>query len=365
LSTGRFSAFSLDLEALAHFFVEPWRKLVPKIDLRTGARIKSLVGFRLRTIGLLKEAKIPLLEALDYWKVAAQEDPAACEDACVTARMLSVLCLNSGDLTQALSYAVDAERFADNMPDLPGNPAPKRKQQLGARATRADALLALGQISKAARAFKMAEEAQKQLEPRRRYLYSTKGFRYLDFLLHTNKPDEVLARLKKIQSWVTEEYEKLDPALYALCEGLAFLLKGLRDNQNQFQKAKDILQRALHMVGDAGFTENIIRGLLAMTKVYRLLGELGSAQQHLRKAEELAKHGEMKLHQADCLLERTWLCLAKYHSAPRRSWLKKAELKLTNAKAAVEEISYGRRRPEIRQLEKALSRLLQNRVIFA
>jgi tetratricopeptide (TPR) repeat protein len=352
LSTGKFGAFSRDLEALAHFFVDHWKTLVPGLERPVQAEIKMAVGFRLRTVGYLKEAKTLLCEALTYWK--GQASAGGREKASKTANLLSVLSVHQGTLSEAVNYARAGVQQADKMPEDSADLRKKKlRQQMARGATLGHALLQVGRRKAAEDVLKDAERIQRQIEPRRYLLYSTKGFRYLDLLLDKEDYRAVLSRVRKIKNWVTEAYQTLDPALYKLCEGLARLIQDQHSTPQKIEEATGTLEEALDLLREAGFAENIIRGLLALAKAYRLSERFDDAKACLKEAQIIAGRAKMKLLRADCFLERAWLYLAQQQRA-------KAQRALAKAKAMVDEMGYGRRRQEVRKLERTLATITQN-----
>ncbi|NUM79114.1 hypothetical protein HUU40_32555, partial [candidate division KSB1 bacterium] len=103
----------------------------------------------------------------------------------------------------------------------------------------------------------------------------------------------------------------------------------------------------------------------------RSQNEFALAWADLEEAREIAERGEMKLHLADYHLEACRLCLAEHAavetsrrdvstvaiSTPAGSatdHLSDARQHLATAKEMIEQMGYGRRRPEVEELEKQL-----------
>lgn len=98
---------------------------------------------------------------------------------------------------------------------------------------------------------------------------------------------------------------------------------------------------------DAGQQQELPRGLLARAELHRVKGDFDSAWDDLNEARDIAERGEMRLYLADFHLEATRLSLAEGKPDQARDHL-------STATKMVNEMGYGRRKPEIEELEKRL-----------
>ena len=73
----------------------------------------------------------------------------------------------------------------------------------------------------------------------------------------------------------------------------------------------------------------------------------------LAEAREIAERGEMNLYLADYHLEACRLCLAQSEQGAK-SKRQEAKEHLATANAMIEKMGYGRRKPEVEELQEQL-----------
>ena len=212
---------------------------------------------------------------------------------------------------------------------------------------------------KAESLFREAEIIQKEINPERPILHSTQGYRYNDLLLTQGNYQDVLIRISRTKEWQTTRYQLLTEALNLLNLGQAYLLMVKLENMDMLHQAVTALSDAIIALRASGFQENLIRGLLAQAELYRIRSEFQLAKQNIEEVYEIAKRGEMKLHLADYHLEACRLCSAegKMETGGGRTEAvekkkREAEEHLRVASEMIEEMGYGRRRPEVEELRK-------------
>ena len=121
----------------------------------------------------------------------------------------------------------------------------------------------------------------------------------------------------------------------------------MQEGSQNFTHAKEHLNKAVDGLRQAGYQDEIPRGLLARAELYRAQCEFDKAQHDLDEAMTIAKRGEMGLHQADCHLEYARLYLAMGRNEDARKCL-------DTAKELVEKMGYHRRDREVEELEAML-----------
>jgi hypothetical protein len=153
-------------------------------------------------------------------------------------------------------------------------------------------------------------------------------------------------------------------ALDYLSLGRAFLLLVLSNAEGQalaettvrtvgesgqyFDQARAYLNQAVAGFRESGDQDFLCRGLLERAACYRSQNEFALAWADLEEAREIAERGEMKLHLADYHLEASRLQVAS-------GKLQEAKEHLDIAAKMIEDMGYGRRRPEVEELRKQLA----------
>ncbi len=375
----KLGAFGADLSALSNFFEVLWSQPASGLRDDIKAVVLNWAGFRLRALGRLREAAQPMQAGMELQ--AKQKD---WENAASAAGNLSELYLTLGEVGQAVASARQSVDFADRSGD--------GFEKESDRTTLADALHQSGELTEAQKFFREAEAMQQQRRPEYAYLYSGSGFRFCDLLLSQGQYQEVQKRFEKFVEWRLPSDSLLDRALENLSAGRAFLLQaitpplippqgetrnnsplegGTRSNSPLeggeggvapfastetaflFTQARDYLQQAVAGLREAGTQHNLPWGLFARAACSRAQNEFALASADLEEAREIAERGEMKLHLADYHLEACRLCLAQSEQGAKGK-RQEAKAHLATAGDMIKEMGYGRRKPEVEELEKQL-----------
>jgi len=340
----KLGAFGVDLAALVNFFKIPWSQSASELTDSDKGVVLNWAGLDLRALGRLLEATQPMQAGLEF--LVKQED---WKRAVANAGNLSELYLTLGEVSQAVVSARQSVDFADRSGD--------GFQKESKRTALADALHQSGGIVEAHQLFREAEAMQQQRQSEYSYLYSLQGFRFCDLLLSQGQYQEVQKRARQTLEWVTQQNWLLDIALDTLSLGRAFLLlalSGIEGQAQSFAQARDYLQQSVAGLREAGTQDHLPRGLFARAALYRSQNEFAPAWADLEEAREIAERGEMKLHLADYHLEACRLVLAEGGERRAKSVERKAKEHLETAAKMIEEMGYGRRRPEVEALRREL-----------
>ena len=349
-SVHKLGAFGADLSALSNFFEVLWSQPASGLKDDDKAVVLSWAGFRLRALGRLREAAQPLQAGME---ASAQKEDwiGAAQDA----GNLSELYLTLGEVSQAVASVRQSVDFADRSGD--------GFQREVARTQSGDALHQFGELTEADKFFREAEAMQQQRQPEYSYLYSVQGFRFCDLLLSQGQYQEVQKRARQTLEWSTNEKFLLDIALDKLSLGRAFLLQALAKTTDSslrasvFNQARDYLQQAVAGLREAGVQEYLSRSLFARAACYRAQNEFAPAWADLEEAREIAERGEMKLFLADYHLEAGRVALAEGEGLGAEGKREEARGHLEIAAKMIEEMGYGRRKPEVEELQRQLEAL--------
>jgi hypothetical protein len=345
-STRKLGAFGADLRAVACFFEKPWSRLAPSLSETTQAWLLNEAAFRLRALGRLREAIEPMRAGLSG---AARLE--AWKDAAARASNLSELELTLGEVKMAVADAEQSVIFADRSSDA--------IERITDRITLADARHQAGDEETALALFREAERLQAERQPQYPLLYSLQGFQYCDLLLARaeraagsgrdartsggqEECDEVERRAAQALKWAINHNWLLDVALNHLSLGRARLYRSiLKADSPSATDAGIEIEQAVAGLRAAGHFDYIPRGLLTRAWLRWLDGNADGSRADLDEAQEIAERGSMKLHLADVALYRARL----FHD----------RVALAQARRMIEECDYGRRLPEIEDLEGAWS----------
>ena len=297
-------------------------------------------GFALRALGRPREAIEPREAALDRdvnerdWQKAASD-----------AVNLSELHLVLGDLGRSEARAREAVEHADMSEDT--------FLEMRARVWLADALHERGNLAAAQALFEDAESRQRAEEPSYPLLNSLQGYHYCDLLLEQGEAAAVARRATQTLEWFTPQRWLLDIAFDHLSLGRAHLALC------EFGPAREHFDRAVEGLRAAGHLDTLTRGLLARATFRRAADELVLARRDLAEALKLVERSGLRLYAADCALEEARIALAESErqgldAAAARAKLAEAHAAFRRARSLVEEMGYGRRRPELAELARAL-----------
>jgi tetratricopeptide (TPR) repeat protein len=263
------------------------------------------------------------------------------KNAAMDAGNLSELYLTSGDLAQALATARQGVDLADRSGDA--------FQRMGKRTQLANALHQAGHLREAETLFREAEGMQKERQPEFPLLYTAQGFYYCDLLLSQGKHREVQNRAGQTLDWAKQAGGSLLAiALEHLSLGRAHLMQARQEGMDDFTQAMVHVNRAMDGLRQAGYQEDLSRGLLARAELRRVTGSLDQARADLEEALSIATRGGMRLFEADCHLE-----YARLHLACGER--EKARQSLAQAKDMIQDMGYHRRDGEVAELEEIMN----------
>ncbi|MBI4662780.1 MAG: ATP-binding protein [Verrucomicrobia bacterium] len=325
-STGQYGLFSADLAALRRFFDNDWNDPVKELPRKLKARLWSLVGFRLRTISRLAEAKGPMRAALETHRLEKDWGDASKE-----ARNLSVLYLLAGKLRYSARLAQKSVRYAEQSKD--------RERKVDSLAALGDALIQLGgdNTQRALECFRTAEKLQRKCKSAAHLLYSNNAFRYYKLLVDGKEYDEIIRSLdatKKLGLFLPR-YKLLEEAVSNLYRGKAHFLRYLDHNSaDDLRQAEKMLVESPGSLRQSGHDYWLVEGLLARASLWAVLDKLDRARVDLDDGWSIAEHGPMRLHLADIHLHRA------------RIFRDKKELQ--KACALIEKCGYWRRKAELK-----------------
>ncbi len=329
-STRRLGAFGSDLAALSNFFHIPWSEPSPDLPKSSKAGVLNLAGIRLRALGRLREAVQPLQAGLE-----ARLEQNDIEDAARISKNLIELYLTTGDIRSAISYGRKGVAIADR--------AGESFLRIIMRTALATALHQAGKWVEAEDLYNSAEALQKDYQHGYPYLYSLQGYQYCEFLLDQGKFDQAQKRALKFLEWRQSSDPLLDTALDHLSMGRASLLKARCKGGKDWTRVETRLDQAVEGLRQAGVREFLVSGLLARVEFYRLTQNFISAWKGVNEATEIADVGSMKLHLADCCLEKVRLYLAEEQND-------KALLLIPSVKTMIDEMGFHRRDDELVKL---------------
>ncbi len=327
------------LTVLRNFFEVAWKKTVSDLPFLDQTIVLGAAGFSLRALGRLREATQPLHAALD--------EAVDCQDwknAITRAGTLSDIYLTLGDVNRAIDFAKRSMDFADYYDD--------DFKKVVSRTDLANALHQAGQIAEAERLFNESEELQQEIPHQYPALYCTQGFQFCDLLLSLGQYEMVQQRATYTLSLVTPRKMLLYIAQDKISLGRAFLHQALgedKESRQAFDTAKEYLREAVAGLHESGDQDVLCRGLLALATCYHPQKDFISAVSALEEAREIAERGEMNLYLADYHLEACRLCLAQNKQGAKGK-RQEAKEHLATASAMIEQMGYGRRKPEVEEL---------------
>ncbi len=335
----KLGAVGSDLASLSQFFEIPWRRPEPSLPESDQAFILSESGLLLGLTGRFGEAEQPLRDGLNIYTRLRQWDQAV-----EVARHLSRYYLTQGDIGPA-------ERMAREAVDLA-----KRKGRLwtliSSHSTLAEVLHQAGRLAEADDTFRMAEYAQRLVDPQHPLLSRLHGFRRFEVLSSLGRFQEVMSQAQESLGYPEQEEFLLGKALHRLSLGSACLLEAEARGEG-FESAATHIERAVEELRRAQQARHVPSGLLVRAGLYRFLRRFDEARNDLEETREIAERGNMALHMTDYYLETGRLCLDQGR-------LQAAEENLNKASLQIERMGYGRRKPDC-LLEHARLRLMQGR----
>lgn len=391
-STHKLGAIGSNLGAVAAFFEEPWRRLLPNLRESDQDWLLTEAAFCLRALGRLTEAMEPMQKSAESGMRNAEGHVAV-----IRYSNLSELEATLGRLGEAVEDGRRAIGFADRSGDA--------FWRMGARTTAADALYQRGERAEARALAEEAERLQAEREPAYPLLYSLWGFRYVDLLLaeaeraawrrilecggltplwiadgtlngrsgaetaeNVNpesqsavKPaysENALAacaeaqhRASQMLESIPDWYSLLSIALDHLSLARAGLYRSIL-NPSAFRLPHSEMEAALSGLRQAGAMNHLPKALLtaSLNAEWGILNEECDDEESdsafrtpssafLDEAEEIARRGPMPLYLADVHLHRARLFRDRDE--------------LAKARVLIEKHGYGRRKEELEDAEEA------------
>ncbi|MBD3183483.1 AAA family ATPase [Candidatus Poribacteria bacterium] len=331
-STYILGAFGAELDALSHFFSNPWKELVENIDPAIGLSVRQQTGFCLRAQGLTKQAVDCLKEALKEHR----KKPEWKEEAVKDTSILMQLYLNMGEIENAEKCIGEGVDLADEIEDVL-EPFKKRTEH-------AWVLFKMGRMVEADKLFNEAWSLSgaKQAEKQQGGTYSYSVSRYCEFLLSMGRckceeAEEYTNKAEKVQG-----DNKLAIALNTLTLGKIALLKN--------EDAEELLNNAAEGFRESGRDDDLPRGLLARALYYIKKSDFTNAQRYLDEVMTFARDNKMRLYEADCYLEYSWL----YLTMDKISEVQKS---MEKAREMINHMCYHRWDREVKFLEEVLKEL--------
>jgi tetratricopeptide (TPR) repeat protein len=281
-------AFTADLEAMSGFFADlqngpdQWGNPVPDLNPKSKALVLGIVGWELRSLGRLREAKRVTLAALDHFK-NQESTPDNFIDCAINAANLSELSLLLGEVQASVSFAQECVTFADKSGDI--------RQKSVKRARLADSLHQAGKFAEAECFFNEAESLYHEFKSEQKYISSWPGFWFCDLLLTLSRTDEVLTR----STYTLKIGKKLQSPSDV---GLNYLSMAIAQMQNKDIASSTVLRnfkRATKNLRDSKIGEFLVRALLGYAELARLLHwREGGRKNGKRKVEMREREGQIQ-----------------------------------------------------------------------
>ena len=377
------NAFGANLTALYNYYEAPWSTLLNTITENSKGIVANQAGLCLMQLCRFRESLQSMKLSLDIVLAEGSLNQIAS-----AAANVSMVYLWLGDLDQSVHYANMGVDFADRSED--------KFNQSANRAVLAHTFCQLGNFILAEELFNKAEQLQSIVYPHLSLLYALPGFNFCDLLLCKRDYLQILKRASYSLKLSLDRDWHLYTALSHLSLAKATLFKAkysiLAKNYEPglsgidyelLDEALGYFNQSAHGLRTSGNMGYLPLSLLSRAEFYCVTHDFPAAWQDLTEAKEIAERGEMRLHLADFHLEAARLFHAAATAAangeytdaitafladlpeelktqaatqpPATFALNKAQFHLATAKTMVEQMGYGRRKPEIAALEEALS----------
>ncbi len=328
-----FYAFSEHLTHLACFFDAPWECPNEELPEDIQGWLLNQAALCLRALGRTTDAVFCMRQRLALTVDIPRQDSAALNNAAISVGNLSQLELSVGEVVVAINDGQRAVKLADD--------ARNSWEAMARRAILADALFQNGQQRQAAITFQQAEEIQAREQPDYPILYSQRGYKFNELLLHevecviwrksvgilmseveqNQAPDDlfiemisaVQGRLRVTLPWAIHEQSAQAIGLdYLVAAKTVFFGAMLRAQElavesEQFDAAREHLWTAIEALQASGEQEFIARGLLLGSWWRVFATDITAARADLDEAWDIAERGPMRLHLADIHLYRARL----------------------------------------------------------
>ena len=325
--SAKLGLFGTELAALAAFFPGGWQDSVAEVTPDGQGFLLNKAAFRLRALGRLQEARVPMERSIEVDKEHDDDLNAAGNSS-----SLSEFLVLTGDLSAAERASDDAVALADKAED--------EFSQMAYRAQRVHVLAMRGQREQALDLFKQAEDRQSKLG--QEFLYSLPGFNYASFLIDTATSGNLPALTHRVETtlgWVTAQDWLLDIALDELNLARIAALLG--------QDAAPAFDTAITALRKAGQRDETPKGYLARATYRRTQKDLDGAWADLAEARAIAEPSGMRLYLCDALIEEAWLHHLAGDAEPAR-------LAFQTAQSEVNAMGYHWRDPDLDRLRAEL-----------
>jgi len=328
----KLGAIGADLAVLAQFFEKKWDKPVSNLHDSSINFILNLVGFRLKSLGRIKEAiqpsKIGLYnrEYLKFWKGAS-----------IDASNISEIYLALGDIKSSANFAENAIEFSEKSED--------EYEKVLTRTVLANAIFQSRKINQAEKLFIEAEKMHREgEEPEYPWLYSVRGFNYCSLLLEKKRIQEVIQRAEYALKISIRNNQLLSIGLDFLTLGKANFMKALENKITNFNQINELFNQAVDGLRNSGQLQFLPYGLLARAELYRVQKKWDEAQEDLEEVFELSISSEMRLFECDAHLEQVRLYLAQERD-------EEAKPHVDKARKLIEDTGYHRRDSALEELK--------------
>ena len=340
-SVNQLGAWAADLDTLACFFEDGWRRLHPSLGSKDCAELIGEAGFDLSSLGRVEEAAHAMTVSMHMHCQAGQWS-----DARQHAENLAVLYVGLGRLKDARSEAQRSVHIA------------KQAVQSWLSASTAclgEVLHRQGLLAEASTQFRLACDAQVAAAP---FLYSLRGAQYAAFLIDVGRAEDVMSEALSLLQWFKESGSRalLDVGLEYLKLGCAFHAALMKESGTPLafkvggpSLAGDDLNLAVEHIRLAGRRQHAPRALLARAFFHRDFGDRDQAERDLREALDLSTRFGLRLHETDARLLQGQMALDE--GSPD---IDTAQTSLARAEELVTETGYHLRDADILILEGRL-----------
>ncbi len=366
-STRRLGMTGSDLVALSNYFYpQQWTQLrTPSLAARARVLVLTNAGVRLRQLGRLVDARDcfgAVVREIDPREAQAEE----LEDASYAAAQYCELLVIAGKLTGGADESEGALFNGQRAVEY-SNRGSDSYFSMHSRSSLAEVYFMLNDLAQADALFEQAMAIEREHRPRPPFLYSQGLFRYGYFLIETGRAEMILADESADPAWGKngEDSSLLSEAIRLLILGAAH--RALIEAGNRapafLAEGERILDDAINAFQTAGYADYTVRGLLERAHFYRALRNTryyAGAQADLARAAAEARRGQMDLLYADVLLQQVACYLDVWPvmtTSERSSNRNKINDSLATARQLIEDISYGRRRGMLGELQDAAGKL--------
>lgn len=336
-STRKLGAFGASLSALSGFFTVPWDRPVDGLAEADMVFVLFDAAYCLWALGRPEDAAPLMRASLDTCLAQKEGYP---ERSVNIACDLAELYLTVGDLLHALDAAKKSVELADIIDNV--------RAKSRSRAILASVLHQKGCLSEAEKTFQQSEEILGSVESDFLLYYSISGFHFSELLLDQGDYGKVQTQASRMLSHSEQHGSLLDIALSYLSLGRACLVEAQQAKETDLSQTSLYIDKALIGLEKAGVQHHVPRGFITRAELHSIRGEFVNAQKDLGKAIDIARRGQMYLHEADCYLEYTKMYLAMGKE-------NKAQESLASAKSIIQELGYHRRNKIVQKLGEQIS----------